>query len=78
MKSNNSKNPIPNRSERFKCFSYENLLKRGKVNLDIIWLKDDALEESANLPAPGIIAQHITEDVETAMEQFATIAEDFK
>jgi type I restriction enzyme M protein len=48
------------------------------VNLDIFWLKDDALEESANLPGPGIIAQHITDDSETAMEQFAMIAEDFK
>ena len=65
-------------SERFKSFTYEELTKRDKVNLDIFWLKDDALEESANLPAPGIIAQDITDDLETAMEQFATIAEDMK
>ena len=47
-------------------------------NLDIFWLKDDALEESANLPAPEIIAADITADLEAAMEQFATIAEDLK
>jgi hypothetical protein len=47
-------------------------------NLDIFWLKDDALEESANLPAPEIIAQEITDDLEAALEQFATIAEDLK
>ena len=46
------------------------------MNLDIFWLKDDALEESANLPAPEIIAQDITDDLEAALEQFATIAED--
>jgi type I restriction enzyme M protein len=65
-------------SERFKSFTYEELTKRDKVNLDIFWLKDDALEESANLPAPEIIAADITADLEAAMEQFATIAEDLK
>jgi type I restriction enzyme M protein len=63
-------------SERFKSFTYDELTKRDKVNLDIFWLKDDALEESANLPAPEIIAQEISDDLEAAMEQFATIAED--
>jgi type I restriction enzyme M protein len=65
-------------SERFKPFTYDELLKRDKVNLDIFWLKDDALEESANLPAPEIIAQEITDDLEAALEQFATIAEDLR
>lgn len=65
-------------SERFKSFTYEELVKRDKVNLDVFWLKDDALEESANLPAPEIIAQEITDDLEAALEQFATIAEDLK
>ena len=62
--------------ERFKSFTYEELTKRDKVNLDIFWLKDDALEESANLPAPEVIAADITADLEAALEQFATIAED--
>ena len=65
-------------SERFKPFTYDELAKRDKVNLDIFWLKDDALEESANLPAPEIIAADITSDLEAALEQFATIAEDLK
>ena len=65
-------------SERFKSFTYEELAKRDKVNLDIFWLKDDALEESANLPAPEVIAQEITDDLEAALEQLATIAEDLK
>jgi hypothetical protein len=30
------------------------------------------------LPAPEIIAQEITDDLEAAMEQFATITEDLK
>ena len=37
-------------NEGFKCFPYDDLLKRDKVNLDIFWLRDEALEDSANLP----------------------------
>lgn len=33
---------------------------------------------STNLPAPEIIAADITADLEAALEQFATIAEDLK
>ena len=65
-------------SERFKAFTHEELIKRDKVNLDIFWLQDEALEDSANLPAPEIIAADITADLEAALEQFATIAEDLK
>jgi len=65
-------------TERFDAFTYEELTKRDKVNLDIFWLKDDALEDSANLPAPEIIAQEITDDLEAALEQFAEIADDLK
>lgn len=65
-------------SEKFKVFDYDELIKRDKVNLDIFWLKDESLEDSANLPAPEIIAKEITDDLEAALEQFATIAEDLK
>ncbi len=63
-------------SERFKAFAYDDLLKLDKVNLDIFWLKDESLEESANLPAPDIIAAEIVEDLEAALEQFREIATD--
>ena len=63
-------------TERFKCFTYDDLIKRDKVNLDIFWLKDESLEDSANLPAPDIIAAEIVEDLEAALEQFAEIAAD--
>lgn len=65
-------------SERFKCFTYEDLIKRDKINLDIFWLKDEALEDSANLPDPGVLALEITEDLEAALAQFAEIAADLK
>ena len=65
-------------TDRFKSFSYDDLIKRDKINLDIFWLKDESLEDSANLPAPEIIAAEIAEDLQAALEQFATIAEDLK
>jgi type I restriction enzyme M protein len=65
-------------TDRFKSFSYEDLLKRDKVNLDIFWLKDDSLEDSANLPDPEIIAAEIAEDLEAALDQFSQIALDLK
>jgi len=65
-------------TERFRVFDYEDLIKRDKVNLDIFWLKDESFEESANLPAPGVIAQDIMEDLQAALEQFAAIAEDLR
>jgi type I restriction enzyme M protein len=75
----NSKNRHDRKeSERFKSFAYEDLLKRGKLNLDIFWLKDESLEDSANLPPPDVIAQEIVEDLEAALSQFAEIANDLK
>jgi len=43
-----------------------------------LWLKDESLEDSANLPAPDVIAQEIVEDLEAALSQFAAIADDLK
>src|ERR1700722_8796820 len=65
-------------TDRFKSFSYKDLLKRDKINLDIFWLKDESLEDSANLPDPDVIALEITEDLQAALDQFAQIAADLK
>ena len=65
-------------SERFKSFTYDELLKRDKVSLDIFWRKDEALEDPANLPSLEVIAEDITDDLETALENFGAIAYDMK
>ena len=51
-------------SRALQALTYENLLKRDKVNLDIFWLKDESLEDSANLPDPRLIAEEIAEIAE--------------
>ncbi len=63
---------------RWRSFSYEELLKRDKLNLDIFWLKDKSLEDSENLPEPDVLAQEIADDLQTALEQFAAIAAELK
>ena len=47
-----------------------------KARLDIFWLRDETLEESANLPAPEVIAADIVEGLEAALEQFRELAAD--
>jgi type I restriction enzyme M protein len=63
-------------SERFRSFNYEELVGRDKANLDIFWLRDESLEDSENLPAPEVIAADIVENLEAALEQFASIHEE--
>ena len=61
-------------TEQFKCFSYEELMARGKANLDILWLKDDSLMDAADLPAPDVLAREIIGELEVALEEFNAIA----
>jgi type I restriction enzyme M protein len=65
-------------TERFKVFSYDELIKRDKASLDIFWLRDESLEDSSNLPEPDVTASEIFEDLQAALEQFAQIAADLK
>jgi type I restriction enzyme M protein len=65
-------------TERFRPFSYDEIVKRDKLSLDIFWLKDDSLEDSASLPEPDVIAAEMVEDLEAALNEFAQIAADLK
>jgi type I restriction enzyme M protein len=65
-------------SERFRCFTYDELLVRDKVNLDIFWLKDDLLESTANLPTPDVIAAEIVDDLQAAVDLFSAISSDLR
>jgi type I restriction enzyme M protein len=65
-------------TERFKSFTYNDLMRRDKVSLDIFWLKDESLEDTANLPDPEVIAQDIAENLESALDQITSIQEDLE
>jgi len=62
--------------ERFRRFSYDDLIKRDKVSLDIFWLRDESMEDTASLPPPDVIAEEIVEDLRAALEQLEDIAGD--
>ena len=62
-------------TERFKSFSYDELMQRDKVNLDIFWLRDESLEDTENLPEPDELAGEIVANLAAALEQFQDISE---
>jgi hypothetical protein len=49
-------------------------MARDKASLDIIWLRDESLEDTDNLPPPEVIAAEIVEDLEAALAEFEAIA----
>ena len=63
---------------RWRRYEYEDLIKRDKISLGIFWLKDKRLEDSDDLSEPDVLAQEIADDLQTAWEQFASIAEKVK
>ncbi|MCU4748088.1 MULTISPECIES: class I SAM-dependent DNA methyltransferase [unclassified Streptomyces] len=60
---------------RFRRFTYEELIARDMVNLDIAWMKDPALDDADSLLSPDVIAQEIVEDLQAALAEFEAIAE---
>ncbi|NLX59111.1 MAG: SAM-dependent DNA methyltransferase [Phycisphaerae bacterium] len=63
---------------RWRCYDYEDLLKRDKVSLDLFWLRDESLEDGENLPEPDVLATEIADDLQAALEQFNAIANDLE
>ena len=63
---------------RWRVYDYEELIKRDKMNLDLFWLKDKSLEDSDDLPDPDVIADEIADDLQTALDQFRSIAEGWR
>lgn len=45
-------------------------MARDKSSLDIFWLRDDALEDAANLPDPDTIAAEIIDELRAARDEF--------
>jgi len=65
-------------SERFKCFTYDELVARDKASLDIFWLKDDSLDNLDELPSPEILVQEIIDHLEAALSSFRDVAAGLK
>lgn len=63
---------------RWRAYDYDELIKRDKASLDIFWLRDKSLEDGDDLPEPDVLAQEIADDLQTALEQFNSIAVELK
>jgi type I restriction enzyme M protein len=63
---------------RWRPYTYEEILRREGANLDLSWIRDKSLEDSADLEDPDTIAEEIADDLQAALEQFATIAADLR
>jgi type I restriction enzyme M protein len=62
-------------TNEFKVFTYDELIARDKVNLDITWLKDPAYDNADSQLPPAVIAREIVEDLEAALAEFAAVAD---
>lgn len=65
----NEKNQIG----RWRKYTYDEIVERDKINLDIFWMKDDNLIDLDNLPEPDILINDIIENIESALANFKTI-----
>jgi len=61
-------------TDRFKFFSYEELMARDKASLDIFWLKDESLDNLSDLPLPEVLQQEIIDHLEAALASFRDVA----
>ena len=62
-------------SERFRPYTYDDLMARDKVNLDITWLKDPSSADLDDGVPPEIIAQEIVDDLTAALAEFSAVAD---
>ncbi|MBT7253248.1 MAG: N-6 DNA methylase, partial [Candidatus Nitrosopelagicus sp.] len=63
---------------RWKSYTYEKIVTFDKTSLDIFWLKDDSLIDLENLPEPDVIAQEISDNLESALESVTELIENLK
>lgn len=62
---------------RWRAYSYDELIKRDKCNLDIFWIEDESYQNLENLPDPDTITAEITDDLRAALSQLEEIQADF-
>lgn len=64
-------------TKRFKLFTYEELVQRDKLSLDVFWLKDNNKQEDVDsLPEPYILSAKIVKNLKNALEQFQDVSQE--
>lgn len=62
-----------NLSGRFRKYSYNEIISRDQVNLDITWLRQDGEVNLDELPEPEILAQEIIDNLEAIVNNFKEV-----
>jgi type I restriction enzyme M protein len=57
---------------RFRCFSREEIAKK-EDSLDISWLKDDSIEDVADLPTPDVLMAEAKTELEGALKELESL-----
>lgn len=63
---------------RWRSYTHDSIVARDKASLDIFWLRDESLEDSANLPDPHILAEEIADDLRASLEQIEDVLADLQ
>ena len=63
---------------RWRSYTYDEIVSRDKASLDLFWLRDESLEDSANLPDPHILAAEIADDLRASLEQIEDVLADLQ
>lgn len=63
---------------RWRAYAYDEIIARDKASLDIFWLRDESLEDSASLPDPHVLAAEIADDLRASLEQIEDILADLQ
>jgi type I restriction enzyme M protein len=61
---------------RWRAYPLEDVLARDKVSLDLLWLRDESLDDSATLLEPHVLAEEIADDLRDALEQIESVLGD--
>ena len=48
---------------RWRPYSWDEIVSRDKVSLDLFWLRDESVEDAADLLKPRVLARAIADDL---------------
>ena len=63
---------------RWRPYAYDEIVSRDKGSLALIWLRDEGLEDSADLPEPHVLAREIADDLRSALGRMEEILADLE
>ena len=62
---------------RFRCFSRKEIGKKEE-SLDLSWLKDDSIEDVADIPAPDVLAKEAMSELRLAMSELECLVKELE